>query len=170
MGANLSNDEAESIFIVNTNHHSGIKIDSLTYNSGSPWPEGAAGLGYSMELIDPLSDNSNSANWKNSSNYVGMYNGHEIYASPGYANSTLGIDDEVLAKTLNLYPNPVTDLLHINSEIPLSKVEIYSILGKKVKEFKSGLYSVPMNNLSNGIYYVRILSDNGSTTRKLIKK
>ena len=170
MGANLSNDEAESIFIVNTNHHSGIKIDSLTYKAGPPWPEGAAGLGHSMELIDPLSDNSNSVNWKSSSNYVGIYNGHEIYASPGYANSTLGIDDEVLAKTLNLYPNPVTDLLHINSEIPLSKVEIYSILGKKVKEFKSGLYSVPMNNLSNGIYYVRILSDNGSTTRKLIKR
>lgn len=169
MGANLSNDEAESIFIVNTNHHSGIKIDSLTYNSGPPWPEGAAGLGYSMELIDPLSDNSNSANWRSSSNYVGMYNGHEIYASPGYANSTLGIDDEVLAKTLNLYPNPVTDLLNINSEIPLSKIEIYSILGKKVKERKSGLYSIPMNDLSNGVYYVRILSDNGSTTRKLIK-
>jgi len=170
MGANLSNDEAESIFIVNTNHHSGIKIDSLTYNAGPPWPESAAGLGHSMELIDPLSDNSNSANWKSSSNYFGMYNGYEIYASPGIANSTLGIDDEVLAKTLNLYPNPVTDVLSIDSEMPITNVEIFTVFGKKVKEMHSDFKSLPMHNLSTGVYIVRIRFENGVAHKKIVKK
>lgn len=169
MGANLSNDEPEALFIVNTNHHSGVKIDSLTYNAGGTWLEGAAGLGHSMELIDPLSDNSNSANWKSSSNYFGMYNGYEIYASPGYANSTLGIDDEVLEKSLSLYPNPVTNLLNIKSELPLIKVEIYSVLGKKVKEVNSDFESIPTRKLSNGVYVVRMFSEDGMIIKKIIK-
>ena len=81
----------------------------------------------------------------------------------------LGIDDEQLAKAISFYPNPVTNLLTIDSEIPLTIVEIYSILGRKVKEVDSGFESIPTNNLSNGIYVVRMFSEDGMTTRKLIK-
>ena len=66
--------------------------------------------------------------------------------------------------------NPVTNTLTIDSEIPLTKVEIYSILGKKVKEIKSDFNSIPTNNLSNGVYFVRMHSENGLATKKLIKK
>lgn len=82
----------------------------------------------------------------------------------------LGIDDEFLAKSITFYPNPVANLLTIDSEIPLKKVEIYSVLGRKVKEVKSDFESIPTNNLSNGIYVVRMFSENGLTTKKLIKK
>jgi hypothetical protein len=85
-------------------------------------------------------------------------------------NNALNIVDEILSRSVKLYPNPVDDFLTINSEIPLTKVEIYSILGRKVKEFNAGFNSMRIDNLSNGVYIVRILAEKGSTSRKLIKK
>jgi len=84
--------------------------------------------------------------------------------------SALDIDDELLAHGVSLYPNPVTNILTIDSEISLSKIEIYSVLGKKIKEINSGFKSIQTNKLSNGIYIVKMYSENGMTTKKLIKK
>jgi len=81
----------------------------------------------------------------------------------------LGIDEEVFSKSVSLYPNPVTDILTIDLEIPIMKVEIFSVLGKKIKIFNSDFKSIPIDNLSNGIYIVRVFFDNGFTTKKLIK-
>ena len=83
---------------------------------------------------------------------------------------SLSIDDDLLAKGLNLYPNPVTNILTIDSEIPLTRVEIYSMLGKKVKEINSDFNSIRTNSLSNGVYIFKIYSENGIATKKLIKK
>ncbi len=82
-GANLSNDEPETIYIINTDHHSDVMIDLVTYGIGSPWPDGAAGGGYSMELCDASLDNNDPANWSDASLFAGTYKGYDIYASPG---------------------------------------------------------------------------------------
>lgn len=168
-GANLSNDEPESIFIVNTMHHSGTKIDYLTYGNGPPWPEGAAGLGHSMELIDPLADNSDPSNWKSSTTYFGKYNGYDIYATPGAPNSTLGIDDLIVEKPIRLYPNPVTDFLTIDSNIQPIKVELYSIFGKKIKEINSDFKFISTHTLSDGMYIVKVYFENSFVYKKIIK-
>ncbi len=83
--------------------------------------------------------------------------------------SALRIPDEVLTETVILYPNPFTNTLTINSGIPLTKVEIYSVTGRKVKEVNSDFNSIQTNNLSNGVYVVRMFSENGMTAKKLIK-
>ncbi len=81
----------------------------------------------------------------------------------------LGVDDEILTEGLNLYPNPVDYMLSIRSKLPLEKVEIYSILGQKIKEVNSDFNSISTDLLSNGIYMIRIYSEKGVTVRKLIK-
>lgn len=83
---------------------------------------------------------------------------------------TLGIDNDLLAQSISIYPNPVTNLLNIDSEIPLKKVEIYSVLGKKVKEIKPNLSSISTHDLSSGIYLLRIESENGFAVKKIIKQ
>ena len=82
----------------------------------------------------------------------------------------LGIDDELLAKNLNIYPNPVSDILTVDSKLPLSKIEIYSILGQRVKEINSDFNSISTNYLSRGIYMIKIYSEKGTTVKKLIKR
>jgi hypothetical protein len=170
IGANLSNDEAELIYIQNTDHHSGVMVDSVTYTIGLPWPEGAAGQGYSMELIDPLSDNSNPVNWKNSSNYFGNYKGYDIYASPGSA--TLGTEDKLSQNVLKLYPNPVTNgILNIESTTG-NLVIIYNALGQKVFSTKvDDSYNIQTFNLSgwqSGVYFVQISDGRNTSIKKLI--
>jgi hypothetical protein len=38
-------------------------VDRVRYDNDLPWPQGAAGQGYSLQLIDPAQDNSRVANW-----------------------------------------------------------------------------------------------------------
>ncbi len=82
----------------------------------------------------------------------------------------LGIDDEILAKGLKLYPNPVSDILSVESKLALKKIEIYSILGQKVKEINSDFNSISTNQLSRGIFLIKIYSEKGIAVRKLIKQ
>jgi hypothetical protein len=41
----------------------GLVVDTVTYDDDPPWPAGAAGAGYSLQLADPNQDNSRVANW-----------------------------------------------------------------------------------------------------------
>ena len=82
----------------------------------------------------------------------------------------LSIDDELLAKSIRFYPNPAGNYLIIDSDITLTKVEIFSILGKKIKELNKDFNSIPIDDLSKGVYIVRLQSENGLATKKLIKK
>ena len=71
-----------------------------------------------------------------------------VYVNSNYSmNSSLNVEDVILTRSINLYPNPVTDVLTIDSEIPLTNVEVYSVLGEKVKEMDSDFKSLSMNNL-----------------------
>jgi endoglucanase Acf2 len=84
--------------------------------------------------------------------------------------ATLAVEDFSTA-TLVTYPNPVTDVLYINSNtIHLTKVEIFSLLGKKVKEVTTDFNAVPLNELSNGIYFIKAYSKNIQITKKIVKK
>ncbi len=85
-------------------------------------------------------------------------------------SSYLGVDDEILVEGLNLYPNPVYNTLTIESITPLKKVEIFNILGQKEIDINSGLNSISTDNLSEGIYFIKIHSEKGTTVRKLIKQ
>ena len=85
-----------------------------------------------------------------------------------YTNQ-LDIEDIELANAIDIYPNPAGDILFIKSEIPLTKVEFYSILGEKVKEINRDFKAITLNDISDGIYIVKIQSENRSVSKKIIK-
>jgi len=67
-----------------------------------------------------------------------------------------------------LYPNPVTDLLNIESVYTISKVQVFDSMGKQVIDTKDT--NISFKNLQNGLYLVKILDENGnSTIKKIIK-
>ena len=86
------------------------------------------------------------------------------------SGAVLSVGDEILSNSILVYPNPVSDNLIVNSDIFISKVEIYSVLGKKLKEVKSDLKSISLSNLSSGIYIMKIYSENSFAVKKIIKK
>ena len=61
-------------------------------------------------------------------------------------------------------------MLSIQSKLTLEKIEIYSILGQKVKEVNMDFKSIQVNNLSRGIYMIKLYSEKGTVVRKLIKQ
>ncbi len=59
----------------------GYSLDSLSYSDTAPWPENADGLGSSLELVNPVLDNSDANSWRAS-----LVEG----GTPGFENSTFG--------------------------------------------------------------------------------
>ena len=87
--------------------------------------------------------------------------------------SSLSTIDITLAKNLKLFPNPSSTMFSIynSSQIELNKVEIYSLLGKKLKEYNSNTNMYNIEDLSSGLYLIKIYSKKGmSTLKKLIKE
>ena len=86
----------------------------------------------------------------------------------------LGISSVVQDNAIELYPNPVNDILNINNTTneTISSITIYAINGSKVKQSnaKNSLTTIQVNDLLSGIYFVKIEMNNKVLNYKFIKK
>jgi len=75
---------------------------------------------------------------------------------------------------LKIYPNPTSDILEIKSEKPFSKIEIYTITGRKVfdKTFNNDFthQRINLENLTKGIYFIKIAGTKYQALKKLTIK
>jgi pectate lyase len=84
---------------------------------------------------------------------------------------SLGLSDNIEASKVALYPNPVSNQLYISSDNQkIENVMIYSLSGTIVKNVSDEIESIDVSNLTTGNYLVRITTDQGSFTKKIIKK
>jgi len=86
------------------------------------------------------------------------------------AKSTTAVGDD-LKKVITVFPNPVTDAFQItgiNETAAISLVDVKGrlLLTKEIVENES----ISMNSFTSGIYIVRIVTSNGVTEKKLVKK
>lgn len=86
--------------------------------------------------------------------------------------TSLSNDDVVFQKSVKVYPNPVTHLLNIASEETITEVVIYNLLGQVVvtKTIQNNEGSIDVASLKSGSYFVKIQSETGSQTVKVIKQ
>ena len=72
---------------------------------------------------------------------------------------------------IKIYPNPVTNTLNVyTTGKNISKIEVYSILGKKVLEVENS-DSINVSALSSGTYISKIYDDNNAvSTKRFIKQ
>ncbi|WP_198517120.1 InlB B-repeat-containing protein [Tenacibaculum sp. SZ-18] len=86
-------------------------------------------------------------------------------------SATLGVNEDKFKVPFKLYPNPVTDVLRIESQEVVHKVKIYNTLGKEVL-FKNSFdeETINVSNLSQGIYFMIIETETGKGVRRFIKK
>ena len=83
--------------------------------------------------------------------------------------AVLGNNTFEFDQMINLYPNPVSDILNIKIplDMQLDKVVIYNNLGQKVLE--SNLNSISTSQLNTGIYEVVLKTSTGIYHKKFIK-
>lgn len=109
---------------------------------------------------------------------VAYYQSVECYSAPikarygnkYYIDYYYAIDgvDEVMAQTVNIYPNPAKDVLTVKAE-NISSVVIYNSIGQKVFEqkFNSDKAVIDMNDFMTGIYMVRVVANGNEITKKV---
>ena len=92
---------------------------------------------------------------------------------------TIGINEESASIATVVYPNPANDVLNVKMEInnaTTGVIAIYNTAGSKVKEtsFNAAngvsVEQVSINELSAGLYTVKITTNDGFATRKFTKK
>jgi len=76
--------------------------------------------------------------------------------------------DNLLNDKIIIYPNPVEDLIHINTGLTILEVEIYDFLGKRLNFIKLNNRKIDMTNANKGIYVLKIKTEIGIITKKII--
>jgi len=90
----------------------------------------------------------------------------DVFFAPG----NLGTSD-FSADVFSVYPNPVKDVLNINSQAAVDSVVIYDVLGKVVLQEQPAAISpsINMSGLNSGAYLVNVTIGGASKTIKVIK-
>tara|TARA_R100000306_G_C4378047_1_gene142861 strand:+ start:2361 stop:3278 length:918 start_codon:yes stop_codon:yes gene_type:complete len=79
--------------------------------------------------------------------------------------------DDFSADVFSVYPNPVKDILNIESKATVNSVSVYDILGKEVLSARPDAVSpsIDMSGLSSGAYLVQVTIGKATKTVKVIK-
>ena len=138
---------------------------------------------------EPLYDG-NQSQWINESILLSDYIGDEIfvrfklYSDGGLRRDGFYFDNfkiRGISENLNfseteqinsyIYPNPAENYLNIQSNTNIYKLEIYNILGQKILEKSDeNILELKTKILNPGIYIVKLYSDQGIESHRIIKK
>lgn len=91
-------------------------------------------------------------------------------------NITLDVNDIEGVNDIKVYPNPAANLLNVsfdNQLVENVEVTLIDALGRIIEkataqDFGTNIVSFDLNNVSNGIYNVQLISGSNSTLRKVI--
>ena len=81
---------------------------------------------------------------------------------------------EEVTSSINMYPNPVNDKLYIEAEMEVEEVVVYTItgviVGQQSTDNSQQTTCIDVTNLNSGIYFVKVVTENGETVRRFVKK
>ncbi len=88
-----------------------------------------------------------------------------------FGDVLLSVDD-INKSTFYIYPNPVKDILTIGntSSHEITSIKLYDVLGRLVLVENNIINQLDVSNLNSGLLFVRIETDKGVLTKKIIKK
>ena len=83
-----------------------------------------------------------------------------------------GLTDIDVSHLVSVLPNPADDVLKIQSSFKVKEMEIYNALGQVVlrKEGSQNIETIDVSNLQSGTYIVRIKTQRGFATKRVIIK
>ncbi len=88
-------------------------------------------------------------------------------------NATLSIGNVITStSSMQVYPNPVREVLNFSGEERINKVVIFSAEGRKITEkiLQKGERSINVDSLVQGIYLIQVFTKDDVKTFKFIKK
>ena len=85
-----------------------------------------------------------------------------------FTGNSMGMNDNQI-NFMKLFPNPVNEVLNLNTEYQIFTIEIFDMLGKKIFEAEN-LNSINVKYFEDGVYLLKISSGNNSHSKLFIKK
>ena len=87
---------------------------------------------------------------------------------------TLGAGVEELSSAINVYPNPVENELFLATELQVEEIAIYDIYGRQAMRQQVNATTsqqvVNVAGLNSGIYFVKVVTNNGKIVKRFVKK
>lgn len=98
-----------------------------------------------------------------------------VNASADYIGTAYSLPvDDIDVENIRIYPNPASDYIKISNPEGIETMELYNLIGKKVKTFDVGSSNSTFNisNLPKGMYLIRLLDDDSDvlTTKRISKR
>ncbi len=86
--------------------------------------------------------------------------------------ASMSVDDNPKAIELKFYPNPTTDYFNITSKSMIQSAELYDVSGRLIRTNLINDFETQQNvtNLTNGVYILKIKTQEGEVTGKIVKK
>ena len=191
-GGNYIYFDVNNSFIQGGNNDIQIKVTYLDNFSGNWWIEYDANLGAIYKQSSQIV-NQNNNTWKtvtfniqdagfNNRQNGGMdfriYNGGTNDLAARFVriiknnNPSLGISENIeLPSKIKIFPNPVNSTFKIETELKISELTIFDIIGKEVLNFSKINNFIDISKLSNGIYILNFKTENGLIFKeKIVKK
>jgi aminopeptidase N len=83
----------------------------------------------------------------------------------------LSVDENILEKSLVIYPNPVKEFFTIynSSNSNITSIKLYDVLGRMVLDKKGDVKQIEVSHLNGGVLFVEIETEKGIITKKIIK-
>lgn len=89
-----------------------------------------------------------------------------------FTATVLAVNEAAKKNTVTAYPNPVVDYLYFNNDNRIKDVEVYNVSGQRVlsETINAEKGSLDMRRVPAGIYIVKVNTEKGSQSLKIIKK
>ena len=75
-----------------------------------------------------------------------------------------------IRSSFNVFPNPVEDQLVIETKLEIKNVSIYDTFGRLMMINDGQQTIIDVSGFNGGVYFVKIMTDNGEVTKLFIKK
>ncbi len=124
-----------------------------------------------------------SGDWEERTVNLNNYAGQTIYIAFVHNNCTdnfrMKIDDISVTpgvgirdndNTVSVYPNPANNIINVNAASNINMVEVFNMMGQRVAAYDANDTNVQINTtaLNNGMYMMRITTENGVSNQKLM--
>ena len=88
------------------------------------------------------------------------------------ACAILGFTENKLLKNLEIYPIPTSTSVRINSDSTILATEIVDINGWLIQSLSQNTkyLLLKIENLNSGVYFLKLLTENGNRIEKIVKK
>lgn len=82
-----------------------------------------------------------------------------------------GLDNNLdSSHEVQIYPNPVSNQLSIETKLEINRIIIIDVASKVIMTAKQNTKAVNVADLSDGVYFIQLITNQGTVTKKFVKQ